>query len=796
MPAMPARPEARAKGGTDKLPPPLRLARQLTVEGRPDEAECLLARATRVLPDPVGPSVELARLLQSQRRYAEAEEHWRQALRQAPDDSAIAVCLLKVLRLRHRYDDAEKGIAESLARRPGERPLLLEAARLAVQREAYGEALRRHHEVLATHGPSAEILDGMASVLAAQHRFAAADAVLARLIGAEPHKTAWRVSFARVAEERGELELALRRWHEVLEIDGAHLKARIAIAGLLEAFGHLNEAENSYRDLAETHPDSPEPYYRLGRMALDQSELGAAVTWLERALALNPDDWASKAALVRAVAEQHRFDRARSMARDLLTARPDHLDTHLLLAEAEERAGRLRAAEQTLRRACISFPQAFQPALKRAAFLTRLGRATEARDVLEAASQQNPDTFSLNLARVDACFALNDLDAAGRLAEPLREAYPEHRDVNRRIARLEAAHGRYGPARRIWREIARTDRRVAGPPLNLERLDDRPIPPSGDEIRLFSRIRSEHLRLPWLLDFYRSQGVDRFFFVDNGSDDGSRDYLLSRPDTHLFLTTDSYAVYGGGMRWLNHLLNRYGSGGWCLTVDVDEVLAYPHAEQVGLKALTRHLEASGAQAMFGFMLDMYADASLHEVGYRAGDNPLDVCPFFDREGYIVRDQPDFPFRMVVGGLVSRFFYDGKQDGVYLHKVPLVRWEEGLNYTSSTHTLFPLPLAEETGVLLHLKYMADFIDRAKIEAQRKQYWRGAKRYTVFNRRFETDAAIDFRCPLTERFRSTAQLTALGLMRSSPELDALAREPGSGPRLPGWPSPDDTLPHEAG
>ena len=269
-------------------------------------------------------------------------------------------------------------------------------------------------------------------------------------------------------------------------------------------------------------------------------------------------------------------------------------------------------------------------------------------------------------------------------------------------ARLEAECGRLGSARRLWRDVLRFDRRVSGPPLHLERLDDRPIPPAAGEIRLFTRLRNEHLRLPWLFDFYRGQGVDRFFVVDNGSDDGSRDYLLSRPDTHLYLTTNSYAVFGGGMRWLNHLLDRHGTGAWCLTVDVDEVLAYPHAEFLGLKQLTAHLDRQGAQGLFTFMLDMYAEGSLQGVAYRPGDNPLALCPCFDRAGYIHREHPDFPFKMVAGGLVSRFLYDRRQDGVFLHKVPLVRWQEELRYTSSTHTIYPIVLAQETGILLDLR----------------------------------------------------------------------------------------------
>ena len=213
--------------------------------------------------------------------------------------------------------------------------------------------------------------------------------------------------------------------------------------------------------------------------------------------------------------------------------------------------------------------------------------------------------------------------------------------------------------------------------------------------------------------------MDRFFVVDNGSDDGSRDYLLGRPDTHLFLTTDSYAVFGGGVRWLNHLLDRHGTGAWCLTVDVDEVLAYPHAERLGLRQLTAHLDRQGAQGLFAFMLDMYAEHSLHRSTYQPGDNPLRLCPCFDRAGYIRRDHPDFPFKMVAGGLVSRFLYDRKLDGVFLHKVPLVRWQEELRYTGSTHTLYPVPLAAGDGraaaLQVHRRLHRSRQDRGRAQA---------------------------------------------------------------------------------
>lgn len=767
--------------------PPSRLARLLVRQGRLDEAEAVLVRTPPAPAAADDVAAELARLLQSQRRLGAAEEHWRAILATAPEDMAAMQGLLRTLRQRHRYADAERAITAGLARQPGARLLLVEAARLAVQRESFPEAARLCHAALAAagSGATAEILAELVEVELARHRFAIAEAILRQLIAAEPRKVGWRVALARAAEAGGDLEPALDRWHAVLQLEVGHLRARIAIGRLLEAGGRMAEAESIYRDLVETHPGAVEPPVELGRLALAQAEMPAARHWFGRALALRPDDWQAASRLVRTEAAEHRFAQARMSARKLAARLPDHLDAHLLLAWVEERAGRIGHAARAIEAVQNLFPQAFEPALKLAELHLRNQGPDRARDVLDAAYTRHPQTFSLTLARIDARFAAGDAAGAEPLVEELHAAFPEHREVLKRLARIEIGHRRYVAARRLWADAVHHDRRVSGPPLHLERLDTRPIPPAEGEIRLFTRLRNEALRLPWLFDFYRRRGVDRFFVVDNGSDDGSRDWLLAQPDTHLFLTTDSYAVYGGGQRWLNHLLGRHGSGTWCLTVDVDEMLTYPHAERLDLKGLTTHLDQHGAEALFTVMLDMYAESDLAQVAYRPGDDPLALCPCFDRAGYVHRDCADFPFRLVVGGLVARYLFDRKQDGVFLHKVPLVRWQPGLNYAGSTHTLSPVPLAAETGVLLHLKFMADFIDRAGIEAARKQYWQGAKRYSEFHRRFTTAATVDFRCELTERFRSTAQLVELGLMHSSPALDALAATLPPARPLPGSP-----------
>ena len=67
------------------------------------------------------------------------------------------------------------------------------------------------------------------------------------------------------------------------------------------------------------------------------------------------------------------------------------------------------------------------------------------------------------------------------------------------------------------------------------------------EVRLFSKIRNEKLRLPAFLRHYRSLGVDRFFIVDNDSTDGSTEYLLAQPDVHLFGLVPAFEKQGGAL---------------------------------------------------------------------------------------------------------------------------------------------------------------------------------------------------------------------------------------------------------
>jgi hypothetical protein len=314
------------------------------------------------------------------------------------------------------------------------------------------------------------------------------------------------------------------------------------------------------------------------------------------------------------------------------------------------------------------------------------------------------------------------------------------------------------------------------------------------EIRAFATCRNERLRLPAFLGHYRDLGVDRFFIVDNDSSDGSADYLVGQADVHLFRTANRYSEAHMGTDWLNALLNEFGVGSWCVTVDVDELLVYPGSEHVPLRTLTAYFDRHGYEALFCLLLDFYPDVPLRACAYQEGDDLLAATPYFDAAPYRKGPFELCPGVLISGGMRERVFhpefrtrglaakvyeavhYRVLRDLPWLHapephrpplltKVPLVRWDAKSRYLKGNHGVTPKTVAPETGALLHFKFLHDFHARAVHEAARREHYDGASEYRRYARTLAENPDLTFMCEESTRFEGTTQLARLGLIRDT-------------------------------
>jgi hypothetical protein len=348
--------------------------------------------------------------------------------------------------------------------------------------------------------------------------------------------------------------------------------------------------------------------------------------------------------------------------------------------------------------------------------------------------------------------------------------------------------------------------------VHLTRIDRQPSRRGRGSVDAYMVVRNEADRLPYLLEYHRRLGVDRFFICDNNSEDHTMDFLLSQGDCVVYHTAESFGEAGCGMNWINAMVERHGEGNWCLFIDADELFVYPHSEQIPIRQFCDLLERSGHEGVFAIMVDMYAPGTVADAIYKPGTSFVDTCPCFDTE-YRVRTKAGLPFSKrflnveAVGGPRLRVFYPryhrtgiwpmavaramrnlrlhplGKAIGLQrtnigslppdITKVPLMRARPGRKWVTN-HRTDPLPLSPITGALLHFKLFSNFDERARHEVSRGEHWDSGVEYRRYVERLSKHPGEGFIYGKSERYHSSDDLLRHGIIHSVPELDTLVAD----------------------
>jgi glycosyltransferase involved in cell wall biosynthesis len=293
-------------------------------------------------------------------------------------------------------------------------------------------------------------------------------------------------------------------------------------------------------------------------------------------------------------------------------------------------------------------------------------------------------------------------------------------------------------------------------------------------------VRNESLRLPFILDHYFAHGVDRIFVMDNNSTDNTADIVLSKRNTHLFVTDGDYT---NQEYWIDLLLRRYGIGHWCLIVDADEVFVYPHYETLALRDLCTFMDQSSFNCFDCVLLDMYPGVPLSQAEYQAGNDPLTVASWFDKpafhEASLEAAYPAYyldefnvyykgPVRLT-GGMRKRVF----EVNACISKFPLVKFDKSMFLSKGTHFIQGGRASDMRGVLLHFKFLQDFADNVEREVARKQHYQNAAEYKSYLAKVEYCRKSSLTGPLSEEYTDSNQLVSLGIMRSSKEFELLTQ-----------------------
>lgn len=301
----------------------------------------------------------------------------------------------------------------------------------------------------------------------------------------------------------------------------------------------------------------------------------------------------------------------------------------------------------------------------------------------------------------------------------------------------------------------------------LWRKDEKELVLAPNDILCCTVARNEFVRLPYFLAYYRQQGIDKFFIIDNNSTDDTSSYLLAQPDVYLWHSAGSFNQANFGSVWFELLLRTYGLDRWCLIVDADELLYYPDCETRSIHQLCQALESQNKKAMTAVLLDLYSDRAIADTHYTPGQNFLDLCPYFDRVFYHSQYEQHGPYRNQIGyfgGVRQRVF--GESGSYYLSKVPLIQYSLDRVLTGGQHyTNCPqAEIAIERSCLLHFKYFASFSSYVEQEAARKEHYANGMQYAEYAKAIAQNNSLTLYDPnYSIALQDSQQLVKLGIMQ---------------------------------
>ena len=150
---------------------------------------------------------------------------------------------------------------------------------------------------------------------------------------------------------------------------------------------------------------------------------------------------------------------------------------------------------------------------------------------------------------------------------------------------------------------------------------------------LIIAVKDDLTRMRLVYEHYRRLGVHQFCILDNGSTDGTLEFLKSQPDTRVYSVATPYLnVRKEG--WVQYALDMLGCDRWYIVVDSDELLDYPGSEEHSVQELIRAQAALGNERLNGYMVDMYTREPLYSVACEPGEIPVRYS-YFDTESYVL-----------------------------------------------------------------------------------------------------------------------------------------------------------------
>jgi glycosyltransferase involved in cell wall biosynthesis len=288
-----------------------------------------------------------------------------------------------------------------------------------------------------------------------------------------------------------------------------------------------------------------------------------------------------------------------------------------------------------------------------------------------------------------------------------------------------------------------------------------PVPSTTNPI-VISVVRNEMAIIGEYFEHYRNAGIRRFVIVDNGSTDGTLDFVSAQPDADVYSQVDLFSTIRK-QAWINQIILRYGYARWYLIADADEHVVFDGIERHGFSDIVMRLETQHCRAGRGMLIDMYNDRPLNQLSPPHASLRREHR-FFDPGPYIEVLRPEMI--SCRGGVRRRMFSGLSPDfDPELTKYPLLKLEPGEFVASPHHIWPPSPHLADPRIfgILHYKFTNSLSDKVIDAVARGQYWNHSAEYVVYEAAFARDAGLVLKVGESTEYVDSGTMCSLGLIQ---------------------------------
>jgi hypothetical protein len=319
-------------------------------------------------------------------------------------------------------------------------------------------------------------------------------------------------------------------------------------------------------------------------------------------------------------------------------------------------------------------------------------------------------------------------------------------------------------------------------------------------VSAFAVVKNEQFYIRSFLDHHRRLGVEQFVIIDDRSSDGTAEFLAAQPDVVLLESPHSYGeeiVLAGpsgerrlraGIAFKTLIPRRFLAGRYAICLDADEYLVLPPdidslPQLVDL--LARHDVVSVAASLVDFFPATLAEMQQPREfptgpAMLGGHGWFDAVPLLDwlpgKPGpQQVNDNAStrlfrkhrvkaVPKAMLGAPAWLNRWLPYQYPYTSVSKMPIVRWDEGVEYMNS-HKTNVAPSDRVLVGLAHVKFTYDLARRTEYALRSKAYVRSSRKYQWYEDLLDSMRRNDpsFLGPNSRRFETAADFAAAGLTK---------------------------------